>query len=287
MDRTRPCPRRAAAFTLTEVLVVLGIIAVLLSLLFPVISSVRAAAARVACAANLRQIGTVIHAYAVDNRGQLPVLYGGPEGGPQRPSATLNAVANDRGGMKLLVSPPIGTAGEAYLRSAKIFLCDAWLSTSGYEQWGGNPDEFAYFPGWGPMPAEAGHRVMSYHYCYVPPGGDWYQQGAYVGGPGPHWKPGLLAGFERYSLSVRRPSSTTLMFESSVFTLGGLPGVEQQHGYLGHVLYLDGHVMATDAREVNRYVETHGTPPSSPAGPAEIGNAKALLRALDEGVGAR
>lgn len=286
MDRTRPCPHRTAAFTLIEALVVLGIIAVLLSLLFPVITSVRAAASRVACAANLRQIGTVIHAYAVDNRGQLPVLYGGPEGGPQRASATLSAVANGRGGMKLLVSPPIGIARQAYLRSAKIFLCEAWLGTSGYEQWGGNPDEFGYFPGWGPMPADADHKVMSYNYCYVPPRGDWYQQGAYVGGPGPHWKPGVLAGFERHSLAHPRPSSTTLMFESSVFTLGGPPG-EEQHGYLGHVLYLDGHVKVTDARDVNRYVETHGTPPASPENPAGIGNAKALLRALDQGIGAR
>jgi prepilin-type N-terminal cleavage/methylation domain-containing protein len=58
-------------FTLMELLVVITVIAILLSLLFPVISLVRESARSADCLANLRQIGTGIHAFAADNQGDL------------------------------------------------------------------------------------------------------------------------------------------------------------------------------------------------------------------------
>jgi prepilin-type N-terminal cleavage/methylation domain-containing protein/prepilin-type processing-associated H-X9-DG protein len=66
-------PRRAArAFTLTELLVVIGLIAVLISLLLPVVGRVRAAANSAACLSNLRQMNTAWTMYLTENHGRLP-----------------------------------------------------------------------------------------------------------------------------------------------------------------------------------------------------------------------
>jgi len=66
---------RGGGFTLVEMLVVVAIIAILASIMFPVFSRARAAARKTACASNLRQIGTAFELYIGDNDECFPDAY--------------------------------------------------------------------------------------------------------------------------------------------------------------------------------------------------------------------
>lgn len=69
----RPTRRAGSGFTLVELLVVIGIIALLISALLPALSAVRGQASMVACSSNLRNLANAAILHANDHQGYLPL----------------------------------------------------------------------------------------------------------------------------------------------------------------------------------------------------------------------
>jgi prepilin-type N-terminal cleavage/methylation domain-containing protein/prepilin-type processing-associated H-X9-DG protein len=124
--------RKNKGFTLVELLVVIGIIALLISILLPALTRAKEQANTIKCASNLRQIAVAITAYATDNRGKLiPDLV--ETGGSIYPQGFF--WANALVAQKYLVATtgdvnPTATVGIIPKPSNNVFVCPDGITDS-------------------------------------------------------------------------------------------------------------------------------------------------------------
>ena len=137
----RSVRNRKAGFTLVELLVVIGIIAVLISILLPALARAREAAKAIVCASNLKQLGTALAMYVNDNNQYTPRFeYStGPDGSSdfQWSRAIKRYVASN---MQNLVS---STSSEE--EKATVYFCPSAQTNRGrFVNWGVWP--ISYMP---------------------------------------------------------------------------------------------------------------------------------------------
>jgi general secretion pathway protein G len=107
---------RAAGFTLIELLTVIGIIAVLAGIVFPVFAQVRGKARQTTCQSNLRQIGMALQMYAQDYDGFYPWAKDASD-------QAVPQMWDDRCRPVINVMPLINDALDPYARGKQIWRC--------------------------------------------------------------------------------------------------------------------------------------------------------------------
>jgi prepilin-type N-terminal cleavage/methylation domain-containing protein len=145
--------RRKTAFTLVELLVVIGIISILIAMLLPALNKARQMATQTACLSNLKQIGNAVSMYESENRGYIPFgfvvgsAYFSGYGGPENPkwfirlAPYFNYPVRPDAAHSFYQFAPGTTAAEG----KSIFACPANMDDTDYKISYG-PNLYAAFP---------------------------------------------------------------------------------------------------------------------------------------------
>lgn len=201
--------RMNPGFTLVELLVVIGIIALLISILFPALRKVQQAARSTKCLSNLRNLSNGLALYAAENKGEINISYEG--------LFSINGRSRDESNQNLAVTldPKLASCPEMSLVNGNLsslygYAFNGWLS---FIRLNGGSD-----PNYQPIrrPIMLSHcKNSSETVCF----GDVV---SYNGS-----SPGLSDPFN-------------ISWYKQTFTLG-TPNFAGRHGGSGSVLWMDGH----------------------------------------------
>ncbi|QOV88832.1 type II secretion system protein [Humisphaera borealis] len=112
-------------FTLVELLVVIGIIALLISILLPSLSRARESAKTTQCLSNMRQIGVALASYAAEFQGHVVATYADVSGATMTGSHKADAenYATMFVNLRYLPAPELRTMTEGISGQSSIFRC--------------------------------------------------------------------------------------------------------------------------------------------------------------------
>ena len=222
--------QRRAAFTLVELLVVIGIIALLIAILLPTLGRAREQAKRVQCQSNLRSIGQGLTIYLNQSKGLLPVAPKTTGAGEEFDAWYWRAP----GGLYTLATigqSPLGKTLRMTQRDVRLLLCPSDVNAPARAP-GKYPFSYAFnrfFNGNGPSPIKkvtecknSSEKVWIYE-----------EDGATIDdGNGEMW---TTIWQNADLLSIRHDERGKK--EPDIATSAGVPNAKRR----GNVLFLDGH----------------------------------------------
>jgi prepilin-type processing-associated H-X9-DG protein len=201
------------AFTLVELLVVIGIIALLISILLPSLSAARRSANSVKCLASLKEIGNGFRLYAIDNHGYYPAARDrtADDKRAKESHSWTDLIAKYMNGTRGLVDY---TDIAKVRRNSVIWGCPEWTRSHDFDAGSSEFDApnvytgygMQYYPTYWDRDAQSPSAERLRHLAYRVVGADGTVQ---------------REGFVKESIWTRRPSSDRLLIADAQWDIIG------------------------------------------------------------------